>query len=256
MGLKINGTRPESITCNGEPVFFVWTTTDGNDNKGIWAKKIDFEIIENEKGTIKVERLSSVTNEAPIGEIQTGKAYMGDYIKVTSTPYAGYVFVQNAIDTGIGKSYLSFDNGTEIGLSPSFVGKTGELKVMVSANFANAPKSWHNIFYSSKLLTTSSSTTSYTKSIFAVTGYKNLSATPELTRVHAILYRKKNNKSAEKIKEFSSKVLNIDYTDTTTKDHQYLKAVATGIQSEVKSKKVGLYTYSFYWKITSVDQYY
>lgn len=255
MAFEINGTRPESINVNGSPLYMLYINNDGQYNDTcVWAKAYPFEIVENINGTIKVERLETCSNEAPLGEMKSGDlAYAGDYIRVTSTPLNGAIFVQNSVAVEGGQEWLDQTNPTEIGLAPNFLTDTAE-KVVVSANIADPPKSWHTIYSAKKTFGASNSTSTYRKEILAPTNYQDLSETPELTRVAYVLYRKQSSTST--IIASGTQTLNISFKDSKTSITQYLKAVSTGIQSEVKSAKVGLITYTYYWVITKVEQYY
>ena len=97
MAFEINGTRPESINVNGSPLYMLYINNEGQYNDFVWAKAYPLEIVENTNGTIKVERIEGC-NEAPLGEVKTGGlVYAGDYIRVTTTPLNGAIFVQNSI---------------------------------------------------------------------------------------------------------------------------------------------------------------
>lgn len=253
MALNINGTRPELINVNGKPLYMLYIKNEGQDNGTcVWAKSYPLEIVENKNGTIKVERIEGCTNEAPLGEVQTGGlVYAGDYIRVTTTPLNGAIFVQNSVAVEGGKEWLDQTNPTEIGLAPNFLTDTA-VKVVVSANIADPPKSWHTIWDTKKTFGASNSTSTYRKEILAPTLYQDLS--PELTRVAYALYRKQSSTST--IIASGTQTLDISFKDPKTSVTQYLKAVSTGIQSEVKSAKEGLITYTYYWVITKVEQYY
>ena len=83
-------------------------------------------------------------------EMKSGDlAYAGDYIRVTSTPLNGAIFVQNSVAVEGGQEWLDQTNPTEIGLAPNFLTDTAE-KVVVSANIADPPKSWHTIYSAKK----------------------------------------------------------------------------------------------------------
>lgn len=253
MPLQINGIRPDRVKTNKRECYAVYVKKGDEIMTCVWARRAPIEIVNPENGYVTIKRISTTAEEDDTVVVKNnGYVYFEDNLEITCTPYNPdeYDFDRIKIEFIGTKTHTRYASPFQFFIYESDLVNT--TKVVFTPSFKTHIKSWNTVWTGTYSFPASRSYNDYQESPYLPQGYLPFDD-ENMTRITGELHRVKGDQDTV-VKTFVRAVGSQTISNYNVK--QYLMIKPKYLLSKVKSAKVLLSTFSYYWKITNIEQYY
>ena len=253
MPIQINGIRPDRVKTATRECYAVYVKKGDEIMTCVWARRVPIEIVNPENGYATIKRISTTAEEDDTVVVKNnGYVYFEDNLEITCTPYNSteYDFDRVKIEFVGTKNYTRYVSPCNFFIHETDLVDT--TKVVFTPSFKTHVKSWHTVWTGTYSFPASRSYNNYQETRYVPEGYKSIED-ESMTRLTGELHRIKGS-SDTVVRTFTRAVGSQTISDNNVE--QYLMVKPNYLVSKVRSAKILFTTYTYYWKITKIEQCY
>lgn len=252
MPLEINGSRPDRVKTDKRECYAVYVKKGEEIMTCVWARRAPIEIVRSQNGFATIKRIETTAEEDDTTFVENnGYVYFEDNLQITCIPYnpSEYDFDRVKIEFIGTKTYTRYVSPCQFRIGE--IDLVNTTKVVFTPMFKTHVKSWQTVWTGSYSFPASRSFNYYQESNYTPQGFNSIDDESK-TRITGELHKVRNSQDTI-VKTITSAAGSQTISDNGTE--QYLFVKPNYLVSKVKSVKILLNTYSYYWKITKIEQY-